>query len=122
MNKSNRHIIDRLGIITSGLCAIHCAAIPVLLSFGLIGGISGTMHHNVELLVITASAFLGIMSIYNGLNGHGRILPQVLISIGAFCIIMGFLVSMLGHLVMAIGGISLLYGHWLNWRQLSIQD
>lgn len=122
MNRSNRQIIDQLGIITSGLCAVHCAALPVMLSLGLIGGINGSLHHIVELFVITGSAFLGIISIYNGLNGHGKILPQILISIGAFCIIMGFLISFLGHLVMAIGGMSLLYGHWLNWRQLSIRD
>ena len=122
MTKSNRQFIDRLGIITSGICALHCAAIPILISFGLIGSMSGVMHDFLELSVIVMSGFLAVFSIYNGLNGHGRLHPQLAIGAGASSIVFGYVVPTLGHGFMAFGGALLLYGHWLNWRQLSIQD
>ena len=122
MIKNNRQIVDQIGIITSGLCALHCAAIPILLSFGILGGTSGLMHDKIELVVIIASACLGFWSILNGLIGHGRIIPQLMIGGGAMLIIAGLSSSFLGHGFMAIGGCMLLYGHWLNWRKLSFTD
>jgi len=112
-----RHNIDRLGIISSGLCAVHCAALPLLISFGLMGTLNTDMHHFLEWTVIFCSLTLGIWSIYNALTSHGRLWPQLLIAIGAFMIIGGFLIAS-NHAIMAIGGIMLLSGHWSNWRLL----
>lgn len=120
-NKKNQ-IVDRIGIVTSGICAVHCAFIPLLFSFGIIGGFADSLHTFSEMIIIGVSAFLGVWSIYNGLKEHGQLIPQFLIAFGAFIILFGFITTSVSHIVMAIGGAILLTGHWLNWRGLTIQN
>ncbi len=117
MSTFKRHTIDRLGILSSGLCAVHCAAIPLLISFGLIGTLSSGTHMLVEWMVIISSLILGSWSVYNALRSHGRIWPQVLIALGAFTIVIGFIFA-ISHILMAAGGLLLVIGHWFNWRLL----
>lgn len=119
MSRTNQNKIDQLGIITSGICAVHCAALPLLISFGLMGSMHNSAHGIAEILIIGISSFLGLWSIYNGLKGHGKMIPQLMIGFGALFIIVGLLVSMFGHPLMALGGCMLLSGHWFNWRLLS---
>jgi len=116
MSVIKRHKIDQLGIITSGLCALHCAALPLLLSMGMLGSLDAHAHGVLEISVIVVSALLGTWSIFNGLRGHGKMYPQLLIGFGALVIILGLLIPSIGHPLMAVGGFTLLYGHWLNWR------
>lgn len=118
MVPTKKHIIDKLGIITSGLCAIHCIALPLLLSFGIIGGFNDGFHDTTELVVIIVSTILALWSIYNGLNGHGRLLPQLFIALGATIILIGALTHFYSHAFMAFGGLLLVVGHWRNWRAL----
>ena len=117
MSTIKRQNVDRLGILSSGLCALHCAALPVLISFGLVGTLTPDTHLFIEAGVILSSLFLGVWSIYNALTSHGRIWPQILIAVGAFVIISGFLFSS-SHIFMAVGGFMLVSGHWFNWRLL----
>lgn len=119
MSRTNQNKIDQLGIITSGLCALHCAALPLLISFGLLGSMHDTAHGALEIIVILASSFLGLWSIYNGLRGHGKLVPQLMIAGGALVIIFGLMIPAVGHPLMAFGGFVLLLGHWFNWRLLS---
>ena len=121
MTKQQKEIIDKLGIFTSGLCAVHCAFLPILLSVGMFTSVGSDFHHLSELIVVLTSMLLGIGSVYNGLKGHGRLMPQVLIGSGALIIIIGLLSSGVTHLIMAFGGFILLLGHWLNWRKLKLQ-
>jgi len=109
--------IDSLGILASGLCALHCAALPLLLSLGLIGTFDNELHHTFEWTVIFFSFIFGGWSIYNALKSDGRIWPQVLIGAGVMIILIGFY-AISNHYLMAVGGGMLLTGHWANWRQL----
>lgn len=121
MSTIKRHTIDRLGILSSGICALHCAALPVLISLGLIGTLNSDTHLVIEWGVILSSLVLGIWSIYNALTSHGRIWPQVLIGFGAFAIIIGLAFS-LSHVFMSVGGFLLVVGHWFNWRLLGTSN
>lgn len=119
MSRTNQNKIDQLGIITSGLCAVHCAVLPLMISVGLLGSMQGAAHGTIEIAVILVSTFLGSWSIYNGLRGHGKLIPQLMIGGGAMVIVLGLLIPAMGHPLMATGGIVLLLGHWFNWRLLS---
>ncbi len=121
MSTIKRHTVDRLGILSSGICALHCAALPVLISFGLVGTLTPDTHLFIEWGVIISSLILGVWSIYNALTSHGRIWPQVLIGVGAFMIIGGLIFST-SHIFMAIGGLMLVSGHWFNWRLLGASN
>ncbi len=122
MSVKNRKFVDQLGVITSGLCAVHCAAIPILLSFGFISTIGGSNHDWVEAIIVCFSFVLGSFSIYNGLKAHGNIFPQWLIAIGAFVVILGIVGPFPNHLLSACGGVVLLYGHWINWQKTTHLD
>ena len=76
-------------------------------------------HGTLEIIVIMASSVLGLWSIYNGLRGHGKLVPQLMIGVGALVIILGLMIPAVGHPLMALGGIVLLLGHWFNWRLVS---
>lgn len=119
MSIAQRNKVDRVGMISSGLCALHCAALPMLLYFGVISSVSSVAHDSFELVVLLCSISLAIYSAWRGLRLHGRIFPQLLIAGGMLMLIIGFLMSQ--HMVMAIGGLCLVAGHWLNYRsQISL--
>ena len=77
-------------------------------------------HHLSEWIVVITSSLLGLWSVYNGLRGHGRLLPQLIIGVGALVVIIGMLNANVTHLIMAVGGMILVVGHWLNWRKLKV--
>lgn len=106
--------VDSIGMISSGLCALHCAALPILFSLGAIGGISSAAHNSFELLALMASIGIAAWSTWKGLKSHGRLAPQLLIAFGMLVLILGFLSSM--HGIMAFGGMLLVGGHWFNHK------
>jgi len=106
--------IDAVGMLSSGLCALHCAALPFLLYFGVIGGVSSVAHDSFEAVVLICSIGLAAWSSWRGLRLHGRVLPQFFIAVGMLVLILGFAISL--HEVMAVGGLFLVSGHWLNHK------
>ncbi len=119
--KDKSKAVDTLGMITSTLCAIHCAALPILFSLGILGGASSVAHHSIELSVIVMSFGLGSWSIYQAMKSHKRLVPQMTIIAGIIIIVAGFAVATeTNHNVMAIGGGILVLGHWINRRYISL--
>jgi len=111
--------VDTIGMITSGLCAVHCAVLPFLFSFGIIGGASSAAHHSIELVVVVCSFGLGSWSIYQAMTSHKQLFPQLAIILGLMIILGGFFLSTPdNHTVMSIGGFVLVSGHWINRRYL----
>ena len=121
LNKKTK-AVDTIGMITSTLCAIHCAVLPFLFSFGIIGGASTAAHHSIESGVLVLSFGIGAWSIYQGMTSHKKIVPQAIILIGLTVIVMGFMLATPeNHRVMSVGGFILVAGHWINRRYLSKQ-
>src|ERR1700750_374737 len=74
---------DALGVATSVVCAIHCAALPlVLTSFPLFG--INILHNNFFESGMIALAFvIGSVALYHGYKRHHhRILPLLIFSTG----------------------------------------
>jgi hypothetical protein len=116
MLKLKKHI-DLFGLISSGLCAVHCLALPVLISLGFLGTIGSSMSHLIsEVLVVVASTILVALSIYKGLKAHESATPYWFFAFGLVTIIVGLFYGY--HLLMAAGGISLAVGHLLNHKLL----
>ena len=67
---------DTAGFFTSMLCAIHCSAVPVLISLGLLG--SGTWLHNhmIDWVVIGFGVIIASYSLFGDfVRKHRNILP-----------------------------------------------
>ena len=116
MTKLKRNI-DLFGLVSSSLCAVHCMALPVLISLGFLGTIgSSTSHFVTEILVVVASAILVALSIYKGLKTHESATPYWFFAFGLVAICVGLFCGY--HLLMAAGGLSLAVGHLLNHKLL----
>ncbi|MFT4567631.1 MAG: hypothetical protein ACI9FN_002598 [Saprospiraceae bacterium] len=118
MNRLINNKVDIMGIVASGACAIHCAALPILFSLGILGGATtSAAHHSMELGVLIISLGLASWSSYRGWQSHKRLSPQLTIGLGMALILFGFLVATpANHSIMALGGFVLVMGHTWNHR------
>lgn len=78
---------DRFAIMLSGLCAIHCIALPIIAS--VIPLLTATVHHGNEVHEFWFHQFIllfilpvSIIALATGYRSHRRVLPLVIASIG----------------------------------------
>ena len=115
-----RDRFDRLGIVLSGLCALHCLATLLLVAvLGLGGGVllDPALHRaGLALAILVGAVALGF-----GLLRHGRREP---LAIGAAGLALMALALLTGHspaeAALTIAGVALVaLAHWKNVRHLA---
>ena len=114
--------IDVMGMIISGLCAIHCVSLPILLLTGLAVGFSsmGPVHDKVEISIMLLSTIIVTWAMMRGFKAHGDRKPVIWALIGIALLFIGFFwINTAGHLIMALGGIFVAIGHLVNLRLIS---
>lgn len=80
---------DRLGIITSIACAIHCTLLPALVSALPLFGLDILENKAIEWGMISLAFLFGTLSLYHGYtHHHKKMLPLVLFLFGFACLIM----------------------------------
>lgn len=80
---------DKLGIITSIACAIHCAVLPVLFSTITFVGVDIVESPVIEYGMIALSLMLGIIAMRHGYKcHHKKILPVLLYTAGFMFLIL----------------------------------
>ena len=75
--------LDRVGAVASTACAIHCAAIPILLGLGAAGAISWFDHEAVEWGFVGLAAVIGTVSAWRGYRVHGNKVVAVVLGAAA---------------------------------------
>ena len=116
-------IWDRIGLTLSGLCVVHCLAVPVFLSVLPLWPLAEAMHvwvHPVfALLLLPTTAF----AMVRGFQRHGRATIPLLLSAGLLLVLAGSVSGLRGFepgvietLVTLAGSGMLVTGHWKNWR------
>jgi hypothetical protein len=110
---------DRFGIGVSGICAIHCLVVPVLVSVLPLWSFTGVIHDWLHPIFIL---FLLPVVYFSAKRSHyDRKITTVLIT-GFFLLLIGWLAGhfWLGLLFESIttlaGSILLIIGHWMNYR------
>ena len=121
---------DRFAILLSGICAIHCVALPVVAT--IIPFLSITIHHGNELHEFWFHQFIlffilpvSIVALISGYRCHHQIAPVMVASVGlfiltGFALFAGYLIShhLIPHeaemIVTVTGGIVHAFGHLLN--------
>lgn len=101
---------DKLGGFLAVLCAIHCAALPVLASIG-----SLFAHGVLDVIFLISAIILTSYSTYSGRKTNT--LPwSILLMFGLGILLL--VLSLIFHLhsVSAIGGIVLAIAHYLNFK------
>jgi hypothetical protein len=114
--------LDSLGFSASFLCAVHCAAMPLLLTALAISPLSFLTRPAFEISIIILSIIIGVSSLLPSYNNHQKIAP-IFILLSGFCLISA------GHFIVAniyepvvtpIGAFSVAFSHLLNWKYSKI--
>ena len=119
MKKIHKHI-DLVGLLTSGLCAIHCAAIPVLLSLGFLNQWLSDGHGYAESIVLMMTIVVIAYSTIRNVVSVRRMDLVTLFGLGVVTLLYGFsLEGSVQHWVMAVGGCIVAVAHLLSWIAMS---
>lgn len=117
MNKFFSFNIDFLGFITSFVCAVHCIAVPVIFSLGLIGSGGMTHNHYFDILIVGIGLFIAGSSIVRDYNKYGSFIPFATGIVGIFLLLIGLNGHEFIHNICSVlGGTMLAYAHYLNWK------
>jgi hypothetical protein len=113
-----QYLLDRTGMLTSALCAVHCIAVPVLISTSALGSWAFLRNEHMENVVLAISAMVAVSSLIPSyIRHHRKVLPITMLSVG-FCLIgMSRLLVELDESVMTSSGAALVAtAHFLNFR------
>lgn len=111
---------DKLGILISGLCAVHCALFPILLSISVV--LPDWAHIGHGWFWFTVIAALAVWSIAHGWKQHhdGRVL--IYSSTGLGFLILAIVTEpwtsvWLESALYVVGGCLMVAAHWRNYRR-----
>lgn len=116
--------VDRIGMLASGACAVHCLLVPLLLA---ISPVLGEVLHEAEWLergFVWVAVVVSALSIGFGVLRHGQFVPALLLwSLGAALLLpvgLGYepASEWLHAAQMVPGGIAIALAHLANWRAL----
>jgi hypothetical protein len=117
-------MLDRLGISASFLCAIHCAAVPLVLTILPLAGAHVLLDGSFELVMIVISATVGIVSLGSSYRVHRRLNPLLMMSAGATILIANFMghdghshaAETLHPYIAVVAGLMIATAHRINMR------
>jgi hypothetical protein len=117
MNKFFSLNIDFIGFVASFLCAIHCTAIPIIFSLGLIDMTDMTHNHTFDFIIVGFGIVIASFSIVRDYIKHKVKLPFIVATFGILSLATGLLGHHASHETLSvIGGILLASSHFINWR------
>lgn len=103
-----RDRLDRLGVVLSALCAVHCVSGVVLVAFlGISGG--ALLDPRIHEFGLVAAVIIGALGLGTGALRHGRRGPLMLGGAGLTFMACGLLVPHgLGEVVLTVTGVTVL--------------
>jgi hypothetical protein len=108
---------DILGFWTSILCAVHCSAIPILVSFGLIGSHGVEHNHLFDWIIIGTGFFIAGYSLVGDFMKHKNKKPLILASLGFILLLIGMIDHHGWMLTFSvIGGLTVATSHVINHK------
>lgn len=122
IEKVDRDIWDRIGMSLSGICVIHCLALPVLVSLMPLWTAASVLHdwlHPIFAVLLIPTTILAGLA---GYRRHRRLSVPVLLAMGLGIIVVAAIVfheewgSVREIAFTTVGSIVLIAGHLLNWR------
>ncbi|HEY0245319.1 MAG TPA: MerC domain-containing protein [Mucilaginibacter sp.] len=111
--------LDRIGMTASTICAIHCAAVPLLITSLPLMGLSFLANPLLEWSMIGLAFVIGVSSIsISYFSKHHRPLPLCLLIIGFVIILFGhaFIHNWLEMIIVPAGGLCIAYAHFINYK------
>lgn len=108
--------MDKLGMIASIACAVHCALLPLVFTFLPLIGMEFLANKWIETGMISLSIVLGTWSLATAYRSHKSVIPLIVLVFGFALIGSGhFFFENLESVVIPMGGISIAAAHYINW-------
>lgn len=109
---------DAAGFFTSLLCAIHCSAIPVMISLGLVGSSSWLHNHLFDWVVIGIGVVIASYSLLGDyIKFHRNLLPMAMAVLGFSFLMIGMIEHHGWMLLFSVaGGLLVASSHLVNHR------
>lgn len=109
---------DSAGFFTSLLCAIHCSAVPVLVSMGLLSSSTWLHNHAIDWLVIGLGIVIASYSLVGDfIRKHRSLLPVSLAGMGFAFLLLGMIEHHGWMLVFSVtGGLMVATSHIINHK------
>ena len=106
------------------ICAVHCAAMPLIITLLPLIGLSFLANEWVEWTLIGISAALGVSSLCLGYRQHRSRRALAILSVGLALIVIGHIAekritSAYGVSLLVLGGCTVASAHWVNRRLCS---
>lgn len=117
-------VLDRLGVSASTLCAIHCAAMPFLLSILPAIGLGFLANSGFEIGMIATSIIIGAVSLGSSYRLHRKLNALMIMASGSMLLLFNFfgheshshLTETLHPYIAAAAGLMIASAHWINMR------
>ena len=109
--------LDKLGVVASLACAIHCAVLPVIFTTLPLLGLEFLSNIWFEIGMLSFSLCVGAYTLLLSYPKHQKVSPIILLITGFLCIGTGHLVlKSLEFLLIPSGGLLLATAHLINIR------
>jgi hypothetical protein len=110
--------LERIGSGASLLCAVHCAATPLVVTALPFLGDRISSSHWVEVLLIGTAACIGYTTLGASFRRHRRPAPLLLLTLGLLLVVVGHtaLPEAMGTVAAIVGGLTLAGAQLLNRR------
>lgn len=107
---------DKLGIVTSVACAIHCTILPLCMSSLPLLGIEILENKAVEYGMILLAFVFGVASLWHGFRHHHRKwTPVLLFSAGFSCLVMNQLFTeQFVFILIPVAAVCIVLAHGMN--------
>ncbi|MFD2143943.1 MerC domain-containing protein [Mucilaginibacter antarcticus] len=115
--------LDRIGMTASTICALHCAFVPILLTFLPLAGVGFLAHPLFEVAMIIIALLLGVSSIFlSYFRTHRRALPMLLLLIGFAMVVLGhlYLGGWIEMVIVPLGGLTIAFAHFVNFKYVGV--
>lgn len=111
--------LDFAGFAASLICALHCIAIPIVLSLGLVNSSHFLHNHYFDTAIIAIGIVIASMSLLSDFKIHKSKLPLGLIAFGFTILIIGLKLGHdLPHVLMSVVGSGFVAtAHYINWKK-----
>ena len=111
--------LDHIGITASTICAIHCAIMPIAITFLPLLGLNFLSNEWVELTMLSISLIVGMVALGTAyFMVHQNIVPILYFLLGCVFVLIGHLSESneLEPILLPFGGVLFVVAHYLNYK------
>ncbi len=110
--------LDFVGFWASMLCAVHCMAVPMVVTFGTTGGLTWLSNPWLEFGFIGMSVVVASWSLTKSYFQHHRRFTAITVVVGGFILLIlsRFVEHEWEPILAVLGGVTIAAAHLINWQ------